>query len=148
MVEAYTRTPHVVRRRVLRATTPGYRVGVLGVLRRPDGRVLLVDQPYVVGWSLPGGDLTWGESVQQGLQRELREELGLDLSVPAPVTAHQRTADRWVTFAVLLDITDEQADRARAGSPELRAIGWFDLAALPEMDPDAAAPMALVLAGS
>ncbi len=94
MVEAYTRTPHVVRRRVLRATTPGYRVGVLGVLRRPDGRVLLVDQPYVVGWSLPGGDLTWGESVQQGLQRELREELGLDLSVPAPVTAHQRTADR------------------------------------------------------
>lgn len=131
----------------MRAGTPGYRVGVLGVLRRPDGVVLLVDQPYVSGWSLPGGDLTWGETVQQGLQRELREELGLDLPVPAPVLAQQRAADRWVTFVALVEVTHEQADQARISSPELRAIGWYDLAELPEMDADAAGPMTLVLAG-
>lgn len=131
----------------MRASTPGYRVGVLGVLRRPDGRVLLVDQPYVSGWSLPGGDLRLGETVQQGLQRELREELGLDLSVPAPVLAQQRAADRWVSFVALVEVTDEQADRAQASSPELRAIGWYALTQLPDMDPDAAGPMALLLAG-
>lgn len=132
----------------MRAGTPGYRVGVLGVLRRPDGRVLLVDQPYVAGWSLPGGDLTWGETVQQGLQRELREELGLDLSVPAPVLAQQRAADRWVTFVAVVPVTEQQADQARASSPELRAIGWYGLTELPEMDPDAAGPLALALADS
>ena len=129
----------------MRATTPGYRVGVLGVLRRPDGRVLLVDQPYVDGWSLPGGDLKRGESVQQGLRRELREELGLDLPVPVPVLAHQRPSDRWVTFVALVGVSEEQADAARAVSAELSGVNWFDPATLPPMDPDAKTPLTLVL---
>ena len=52
-----------------------------GILRRDDGCVLLASRPpgkdYAGYWELPGGKLEAGESVEQALVRELREELGL-----------------------------------------------------------------------
>ncbi len=116
------------------------------MLRRPDGRVLLVDQPYVQGWSLPGGDLKRGEDLRTGLRRELREELGLELDVPEPVLARQRPHDRWITFVALLPVSDEQADAATPASAELRAVEWFLPAGLPPVDGDAAGPLRLILA--
>ena len=67
VVAVYARSPERPRRAVVRLVTPGYRVGVLAVLTRPDGRLLLVDQPYTDGWSLPGGDVKRGETIGQGL---------------------------------------------------------------------------------
>ena len=43
VVAVYARTPERPRRAVVRAVTPGYRVGVLAVVTRPDGRLLLVE---------------------------------------------------------------------------------------------------------
>ncbi|MCQ4206463.1 NUDIX domain-containing protein [Streptomyces longispororuber] len=59
-------------------------VDVLGVLQRPDGRVLLVrrspKQEYAPGQlTLPGGHLEYGESVATGVLRELREEIDVDI---------------------------------------------------------------------
>ena len=82
VVAAYTRTPARPRRLVVRLATPGFRVGVLAVVFRPDGRLLLVDQPYNPGWALPGGDLRRGEGPDAGLARELREEIGLQVTAP------------------------------------------------------------------
>lgn len=107
--------------------------------------MLLVDQPYVDGWSLPGGDLKRGEPVQSGLRRELREEVGLDLDVPVPVLACQRVRDHWVTFVVLVEVTDAQADAAGVSSAELSALAWWPPGSLPPMDPDAATPLQLAL---
>jgi 8-oxo-dGTP pyrophosphatase MutT (NUDIX family) len=144
VVQVYARTPERLRRAVLRLFTPGWRVGVLVVLRRPDGRVLLVDQPYNEGWSLPGGDLKRGEDLATGGAREVREELGLDVIVPTPELAAARHADRWVTFVVAVDITDEIADRAGAVSAELTAIGWFAPDQLPLLHRDTVMPLRLV----
>jgi ADP-ribose pyrophosphatase YjhB (NUDIX family) len=49
------------------------------VLLDPDDHVLLVRFVFPKGtfWALPGGGLDEGESVENGLRRELREELGL-----------------------------------------------------------------------
>lgn len=53
----------------------------VGVLIRPDGDFLLTSRPddkvYAGYWEFPGGKFESGESVQQALQRELQEELGI-----------------------------------------------------------------------
>jgi 8-oxo-dGTP diphosphatase len=145
VVAVYSRTPERTRRSVLRVTTPSYRVGVLVVLRRPDGRVLLVSQPYLDGWALPGGNLARGETPAVGAMRELREELGVDLHVDEPTTAQLRPHDRWVTFVVACDVDDATADRARSQSTEITSLGWFATDDLPSLHVDSAGPLDLLL---
>lgn len=120
-------------------------MGVVVLLRRPDGRVLLVDQPYLEGWALPGGNLKRGESLVDGAVRELREELGLALSLDEPHLAVLRTHDRWVTFIVSCDLPDEVADGARPHSSEIGGVGWFALDALPSVHPDSAEPLGVLV---
>jgi 8-oxo-dGTP diphosphatase len=58
-------------------------VGVGGVII-DDGRALLIrrgSEPLRGEWSIPGGTLELGESLQQGVARELREETGLEVRV-------------------------------------------------------------------
>lgn len=54
----------------------------VGVLLQPDGQFLLTSRPqgkvYAGYWEFPGGKFESGESVEQALQRELHEELGID----------------------------------------------------------------------
>ena len=45
-----------------------------------DGRVLLVKPNYRDHWSLPGGILEPGEPPHEGCRREVKEELGLDIT--------------------------------------------------------------------
>ena len=53
----------------------------VGVLIRPDGDFLLTSRPvgkvYEGYWEFPGGKLEASETVEQALQRELHEELGI-----------------------------------------------------------------------
>lgn len=144
VVALYSRAPEGPRRSVVRLFTPGYRVGALAAVVRPDGRLLLVDQPYVDGWNLPGGDLRRGEQPGPGLARELREELGLRVDVGELSQATLRTHDRWVTFATRVDVTDEVAELAAARSPEVSSVAWFDPAQLPPLHADAVGPLALL----
>ncbi|WP_210650700.1 NUDIX hydrolase [Nocardioides sp. SYSU D00065] len=49
------------------------------LVRDPDGRVLLCQLTYKRDWDLPGGVVEVGESPRLAVQREVEEELGLDL---------------------------------------------------------------------
>ena len=60
--------------------------------RAPDGsegRFLLTSRPegkvYAGHWEFPGGKLEPGESVEQALRRELREELGIEIGARPPL---------------------------------------------------------------
>jgi ADP-ribose pyrophosphatase/8-oxo-dGTP diphosphatase len=45
----------------------------------PDGRIILVKRRDNGLWALPGGMVDWGEDIATTVQRELREETGLEL---------------------------------------------------------------------
>ena len=67
-------------------------VGVGAVVFR-DGKVLLVQrgrEPAYGKWSLPGGLVKVGESLEDAVQREVREEVGLEVMVKDLVVALDR----------------------------------------------------------
>ncbi len=63
------------------------RVAAAVILRR-DGAVLLAQRlagtPFAGYWEFPGGKLEPGETAAQALRRELREELGIEITLAAP----------------------------------------------------------------
>ena len=63
-----------------RASGLPIRQGVRGVVVAPDGRILLLryENPYESWWIPPGGGVDPGESDEDTLRRELREEVGLE----------------------------------------------------------------------
>ena len=62
---------------------------VVGVLRDERGRVLLAQRPAHLHqgglWEYPGGKVQDGESLGAALQRELQEELGIDVHAWSPL---------------------------------------------------------------
>jgi len=67
-------------------------VGVGGVVI-DDGRTLLIrraSQPLKGEWSIPGGLLEVGETLEQGVARELAEETGLEVRVVGLIEVFER----------------------------------------------------------
>ena len=62
----------------------------VGILMKPNGDVLLgcrpEGKPYAGYWEVPGGKVEKGETVFQALQRELQEELGIDIHASEELT--------------------------------------------------------------
>lgn len=63
-------------------TNYAFNVRVTGILIE-NNKILIVQQKLSESraWSLPGGRLERGESLEQGLKRELKEETGLDVRI-------------------------------------------------------------------
>jgi 8-oxo-dGTP diphosphatase len=67
---------------VMRLVQDQFLVGVTGVIFNDQNEVLLFKHTYRANaWSLPGGYLKAGEHPREGLEREVKEESGLVISV-------------------------------------------------------------------
>lgn len=72
-------------------------------------------------WEFPGGKLEPGESIAQGLRRELREELGIDVLRHRPlIRIHHRYPDR----RVLLDVHRVDAWHGEPHGREAQPLAW------------------------
>ncbi len=98
-----------------------------GVVLR-DGRVALAVREDLRGWELPGGKGKPGESAESALKRELKEEIGLDVSVERHVGDYVRTGFRPHTARVY---TCRVTGGRLRPSDETPVVRWFDVEQIP-----------------
>jgi 8-oxo-dGTP diphosphatase len=117
----------VAARHVWRWSRPKFSMGVVGVVFNESGQVLFVEHvfhPYLP-WGLPGGWVERREDPAITVQRELREELGMEVEV-GPVVA-LKTEGQHVDLAYLC----YPRSPVMALSYELLDYRWLDPTELP-----------------
>jgi 8-oxo-dGTP diphosphatase len=105
-------------------------VGVGGVVIA-DGRALLIRRggpPLEGEWSIPGGMLELGESLEQGVRRELSEETGLEVRVLELIEVFERVfADddgRTKYHFVILDYLCETVSGEAFAASDVTDVAW------------------------
>jgi len=103
------------------------------VIDRAANAVFLIEHTYVPGWHLPGGGVESGETVEEALVRELREEGNFELTGPPVLKSlhHNRQSSRRDHVAVYL-IEQYRQTGPKLPDHEIRNAGFFALDALPD----------------
>lgn len=115
-------------------------VGVHGVIANR-GRILVLrrsDQMrYRPGsWDLPGGHLALGESFEQCLLREVKEETALDVAIERMLGVHKTDSEPYVQALYACRLTVYQLVRLRPDEHcESRWVDARELAAMEELIP-------------
>lgn len=103
------------------------------MIRNAEGRVLVLDHVLrpASGWGLPGGFMKHFEQPHEALEREIREETGIDIG--SIELYRVRTLKRHIEFI----FTGTANSAGEVKSREITAVEWFDPSRLPpEMNID------------
>ena len=76
-----------------------HRTIAVALIRNRRGEILLCKMPedrgvYPDQWGLPGGGIEEGETMEEALRREVREEVGLEISAIEPLSFRDATEDK------------------------------------------------------
>ncbi|GII80891.1 hypothetical protein Sru01_58730 [Sphaerisporangium rufum] len=116
--------------RIVRLRHATFLVGVTGVVRDAEGRVLLLRHrfwPESRPWGLPTGYAEPGETFEQTVAREVREETGLEVKVRGLVRLRSG-------FRLRLEVAydaEPVGGTLRVDPLEILEAAWFALDALP-----------------
>ncbi|OHA89711.1 MAG: hypothetical protein A2741_02040 [Candidatus Zambryskibacteria bacterium RIFCSPHIGHO2_01_FULL_43_27] len=84
-----------------------YRVSIKGLILDETRTKFLTTLEEGGWWELPGGGLDWGENPIDGLRREIREEMGLEVTKVSPLPSYyllgKNTDDNW-TLNLIFEI--------------------------------------------
>ena len=105
-----------------------FRIGVFAVIER-DGRYLLARRRDIGWWNLPGGGLEAGETVDEGLAREVHEEVGVEIEIVRLVGVYSKPGKQEVVLTFLCRLRGPQAQPTT--SEEVSEVAWFSPEALP-----------------
>jgi ADP-ribose pyrophosphatase YjhB (NUDIX family) len=103
-----------------------------------DGCLLLIQRGRGAGigsWSIPGGRVEFGETLEQAAARELHEETGLLAGALRYLGHVERVSADWhfVIHDYLVDVAVESLTRLAAGDDAL-ATRWVRLAEVPAVE--------------
>ncbi|MDT3396140.1 NUDIX hydrolase [Streptomyces sp. B1866] len=96
-------------------------VSVAGVIVDAQGRALLIQRRDNGHWEPPGGVLEAGETIPDALQREVLEETGVKIGLPAVLTGVYKNMTGLI---VSLVFRCEAIGGAPTTSDETRALRW------------------------
>ena len=117
-----------------RQETPRIRVAAIIV---DEGRLLLVkhQKEGEVYWLLPGGGVDFGESLEEALIREVKEETNLDIEVGAPVLVSDTLPPDLERHVVNIAFTAERigGELCTGDDPRLAGAAFVEAALLPDL---------------
>ena len=112
-------------------------LGVAAVIWNDQGCVLLIrraKEPRKGQWSLPGGRLEFGETLIEGVRREVREETGLEVEILGLIDVAETIRDAEAGAAndhfVLIDYSARVISGTAVAASDAAEARWFALAEL------------------
>lgn len=102
-----------------------------------DEKILLVKRkkaPHKDLWAIPGGSVELGETLQEAVEREVREETGLEIKAKKPVHAFDlidREKDGSIRFHyVIVDLSADYIGGELQAADDAVDARWFSSAEL------------------
>lgn len=124
-------------RPVLQARGPVPHYTVTAAVISREQQVLIARRPAdgLLGgmWEFPGGKVEHGETLEEGLKREIREELGVDVYVGEPLGVYQHayTHFRVTLHAFYCQLQDEKTEPRPIVASEIRWLALYELEDFP-----------------
>jgi 8-oxo-dGTP diphosphatase len=97
-----------------------HKVSVATLVTNEEGKILLVNSPWR-GWEYPGGLIEPGETFEEALRREVREEAGVDIEITGFVGICKNVGKDIVN----IDFTAKYVGGQLTTSEESTEVGWF-----------------------
>jgi ADP-ribose pyrophosphatase YjhB (NUDIX family) len=135
----YETTRHVSRSRFRtvseRIERQGLPFGAHTIAYRPSGEILLVEQPGLGAWVLPGGEVDSDEGLREGARRELHEESGIEvdyegLGILGEVTFRSDGHETWGVLPIFEGRATTTDTEVSDPDGEITDADWFET--LPE----------------
>ena len=97
-----------------------HKVSVAALVTNAEGKILLVNSPWR-GWEYPGGLIEPGETFEEALHREVREESGVEIEITGFVGICKNVG----MDIVNIDFTARYTGGELTTSEESTEVGWF-----------------------
>lgn len=110
------------------------RVGCGAAILDAQGRILLVRRvknPEADHWGVPGGKLDWGEAARTCAEREINEELGVQIAAGRVLAVTDMVAHDYHWLAITYAVERFEGEPVIQEAHALHEWGWFALDALP-----------------
>lgn len=117
-----------------------YPVPSVGALIFRDGKLLIIrrgNPPYAGYWSIPGGKVKWGESLEKALKREIREELSVEIEIEklaGIVESIYREGDEVKYHYIIIDYFCRIVSGEPVASDDALELRWVSIEELSKLD--------------
>lgn len=112
---------------------PTHIVAAAGYIFSNDKKKILMVNVNDRGWDVPGGQIENGESIEEGLFREIREESGASaridglVAIYSNVKGHMGYNDMYVPTKVMFDFICTYTGGELCHDDEIKEVRWVDV---------------------